>query len=48
MDELIALLRYFGVVFVEGDWLNDWLTWLPDEIAQAAVVIGQWIAPIFN
>ena len=48
MNDIINLLRYFGIVFADGDPANDWLTHLPVEIAEAAYVIGQWIAPLFN
>jgi len=48
MNSIVYLLKYFGIVFTDGDWLNDWLTYLPPAVADAAQVIGQWIAPLFN
>ncbi len=42
--DIVYFLKYLAVVLLDGDYLNDWLTWLPPGIADAAQVIGQWIA----
>lgn len=44
--DVIELIKYFAFVISEGDWLNDWLTHLPPTIADAAQVIGYWLANI--
>lgn len=42
--QLLNLLRYLAIVITDGDWLNDWLTHLPADIAPAVQTVGQFIA----
>lgn len=40
----IALLKYLAVVWQDGDYLNDWLTWLDHETAARIEPVGRLIA----
>jgi hypothetical protein len=44
LQDLIDLIKYFAFTISEGDYLNDWLTHLPPDLADAARVIGEWLA----
>ncbi len=39
-----ALALYWAFAQTEGDWRNDWVTWLPDGIQDDAELIGAWLA----
>ena len=40
-----ALVQYFEAIQEDGDWLNDWLTYMPKKVHDLAWQIGQVIAP---
>ncbi len=42
--DLLYLMKYLAVVLLDGDYLNDWLTWLPSSVAPSIQVVGEWIA----
>lgn len=42
-DMLWALLNYFAVCLTDGDYLNDWATHLPHDVAHALVIVGHWL-----
>jgi hypothetical protein len=44
--QVYAFIRYIAHCLCDGDWMNDWLTYLPVEIADAAMIIGEWIENI--
>ena len=45
MNEIAhSILRYITVVMQDGDYLNDWLTHMPSELATAIVIVGQYLA----
>ena len=37
--------KYFEAIREDGDWLNDWLTHMPKDVANLAKQIGFVIAP---
>jgi len=43
-DGLRSLANYIGAVLEDGDYLNDWLTHLPDPIQPAVQALGQLVA----
>lgn len=45
---LMDLLRYFAAVVIDGDWLNDWLTYLPEAIQPDIIEMGKAIADMFG
>ena len=38
------LALYWTFSRSEGDWRNDWVTWLPDSIQTDAELVGAWLA----
>lgn len=40
-----ALARYLLVVVTDGDWMNDWLTHLPESTIAATQTAG-WLLAI--
>jgi phage-related minor tail protein len=40
-----AVSKYFEAIREDGDWLNDWLTHMPKDVANLAKQIGFVIAP---
>lgn len=46
--DLVDLARYFAIVITDGDHLNDWLTHMPPQLADAAEVLGYWVAAILH
>ena len=38
------LARYIGVVLEDGDYLNDWLTHLPEGLQGAVLAFGKLLA----
>jgi hypothetical protein len=40
-----AVAKYFEAIREDGDWLNDWLTHMPKDVANLAKQIGFVIAP---
>lgn len=44
--QLLDLFRYFAIVVLDGDHMNDWLTHLPADVAPAVQTVGQFIAGI--
>ena len=46
LGDLIDMARYFAIVITDGDWLNDWLTHLPTELAPHVIEVGKFIAGI--
>jgi hypothetical protein len=40
-----AVSKYFDAIREDGDWLNDWLTHMPKDVANLAKQIGFVIAP---
>ena len=44
--DLIDLARYFAIVITDGDYLNDWLTHLPTELAPHVQEVGWFVASI--
>lgn len=45
-DVLGSLVKYFGDVIVSGDFLNDWVTHLPNAWQPAVIAIGEFISTI--
>lgn len=43
-DGLRSFANYIGAVLEDGDYLNDWLTHLPDPIQPAVQALGQLVA----
>lgn len=43
-----ALTLYFEAIRQDGDWLNDWLTHMPKEVANLAQQMGKALAPSFE
>jgi ABC-type transporter Mla subunit MlaD len=43
-DALRSLGSYLGAVAEDGDYLNDWLTHLPEPIQPAVQALGQLVA----
>lgn len=37
-----TIIRYLLIVLTDGDYLNDWLTHMPDTIADVMQIIG-WL-----
>lgn len=48
MKMLLYLIDYFAFTIVEGDWLNDTLTYLPEAMRPHLIVMGQALAVIFE
>ena len=44
MMHLAHILLYLAAVAQDGDYLNDWLSWLDHETAARLEVIGHMIA----
>lgn len=44
-DKDNALVQYFEAIQEDGDWLNDWLTHMPKQVADAAKQMGKLMAP---
>lgn len=40
-DSQSALTLYFDTVRQEGDWMNDWLTHMPNQVAELAAQMGR-------
>jgi len=41
-----AVLRYLSFVLTDGDYLNDWLTHMPAELAAIMLIVGRALATI--
>lgn len=48
INGLMSLARYFAIVFKEGDYLNDFLTHLPESIQPIIKSIGQFIDAVME
>jgi hypothetical protein len=48
MTEIADMLRYFARVIEAGDTLNKWLGYLPFEIQESTVSIGEWLAALLG
>lgn len=44
LHQLVALALYLHHTATDGDYLNDWLTHLPAELAAQALTVGRIIA----
>lgn len=44
-DKDNALIQYFEAIQEDGDWLNDWLTHMPKQVANVARELGKFLAP---
>jgi phage-related minor tail protein len=47
-DSTSALTLYFDAIRQDGDWLNDWLTHMPADVANLARQMGKALAPSFE
>lgn len=43
-----ALREYFGIVVSDGDWLNDWLTHLPEFLRPIVAMVGYLLSLILG
>jgi hypothetical protein len=48
MDNLISMIKYFAAIVVDGDYLNDWVTHLPEVIRPDIIEMGQALAQMFG
>ncbi len=48
METISSLARYLAFVLVDGDYLNDWITHLPEIYQPIVQGIGQVIAVIIH
>jgi hypothetical protein len=42
------IVEYFRIVIEDGDWLNDWLTHLPENVRAIVSWIGYLIAMLIG
>ena len=47
-SDLLSLLRYLAIVITDGDYLNDWLTHLPSDVAPHVMEVGKFIATLIG
>jgi hypothetical protein len=47
-NDLLILLRYLAFTISEGDWLNDWLTHLPETWRPTLIEIGKQLAQLME
>ena len=40
-------IMYLLIVLTDGDYLNDWLTHMPADVATYAEVIGRFVSTVF-
>jgi hypothetical protein len=41
---MISILRYLAAVILDGDYLNDWLTWVDPGLQPHLLEVGKFIA----